>query len=365
MKMMLMLLLCGWWLCGTAMATEVPQAVAERVDEGSLYGALPDEASGLLNGQSPTQAGDWQGTLGHLGEEAGSQLGGAVKNALKGLLVILAVLLLCGVFNGLTDDEQASHAGVQMAGALTIGAVSLTQAGSLLQLGQQALQSLQTFSASLLPVMTTVSVASGQPVSAAAKQSATVLFGGLLMSLIQGLLLPLLMGFLALSVARAALGHEALGKVAQLMRWIATRLLLLLLGGYTLFLTLTGVLAGATEGLALKGTKALINAVPVVGGVASGAAESVMAGAAMVKSALGVFGLLALLAVVLVPMVQLLAAYLVYKIGAAVAPTMASSRLAALVEDLAQAFGLLVGMVGAGVLLNLLSVLAMMKGGGL
>lgn len=53
--------------------------------------------------------------------------------------------------------------------------------------------------------------------------------------------------------------------------------------------------------------------VPVVGGILSDAAETVLAGAGILKNAVGVFGMLAVLAMCVVPFLQLGIHYLAYK----------------------------------------------------
>ncbi|MCL2546511.1 MAG: stage III sporulation protein AE [Oscillospiraceae bacterium] len=365
MKILLMILLAllVMALSGYAYEDTVPQDIVDAVGVEDIVHALPGEAADLMHGMTPYNARNWQATFNNLIGQAGREAGGALRTALLGLLVIVAILLICGMVDGLREGEDVNgHDFVQTGGALAIGVTALMQVNGLLQLGSRMIEQLTTFSNVLIPTMTTVAIVSGQPGAALAKQSAAVLFGGILMNVIQGVLIPLLYGYIALSVAHAAVGHDTLGKIAQLLKWIASRLLIILMTLYTLFLSLSGVLAGATDNLALRGTKAAINVVPVVGGIISGAADSVMAGATLVRASIGVFGLLAMVALVLTPFIQMSMSYLVFKVGAAVAPVMSRSKLNTLVADIGAAFGLLLGMVGAAFFINFISVLALMMG---
>ena len=98
--------------------------------------------------------------------------------------------------------------------------------------------------------------------------------------------------------------------------------------------------------------------VPVVGGILSDAAETVLAGAGVLKNAVGVFGMLTILSICLVPFLQLGIHYLTYKLTGALAATVADGRVAGLIDQIGSAFGLVLGMTGASALLLLVSMVS-------
>ena len=93
-------------------------------------------------------------------------------------------------------------------------------------------------------------------------------------------------------------------------------------------------------------------------GVIAGAAETVLAGASLLKNSIGIFGVLAVLAACLVPFLRLGVQYLLYKAAAFVAGTVASPPLVKLIESLGSAFGLVLGMAGSCALALLVSILS-------
>ena len=76
------------------------------------------------------------------------------------------------------------------------------------------------------------------------------------------------------------------------------------------------------------------------------------------KNAVGIVGLLGVLSVSLLPFLAMLAQYFCYRVAAAAASVTGSSALTAYLEKLGGGFGLLLGMVGACVLLVFISVFA-------
>jgi len=104
--------------------------------------------------------------------------------------------------------------------------------------------------------------------------------------------------------------------------------------------------------------------VPVVGGILSDAAETVLAGAGILKNAVGVFGMLAVLCMCVAPFLQLGIHYLTYKVTSALSATVSSGRVAGLIDQIGGAFGLVLGMTGASALLLLISMVSAITAGG-
>ena len=126
-----------------------------------------------------------------------------------------------------------------------------------------------------------------------------------------------------------------------------------------MYLSIARVISGSADSAAVKVAKAAISGtVPVVGGILSDAAETVLAGAGLLKNTIGVFGLLAVLAICALPFLQLGIQYLLYKLAAFLAGTMGPPGLCKLIDGLAGAFGLILGMTGTCALLLLVSILS-------
>ena len=87
-------------------------------------------------------------------------------------------------------------------------------------------------------------------------------------------------------------------------------------------------------------------------------AESVLAGAGILKGSVGAAGLLVVLSICITPFLRLGLHYLTYKAAAALTATIASPRLSQLVDSIGSAFGLVLGMTGACALLLLFSLVS-------
>ncbi|MCI9609901.1 MAG: stage III sporulation protein AE [Oscillibacter sp.] len=339
-------------LTGNARAAELPE---------DLTDAAPEAAEDLLDlGDLSGPGGFSQGLAGIVERLAGG-VKTVLRQRLRGAASILLVAVACGAVDGFAQGTGGGKAAafLPMAGAL---AVTLLTAGSLedlIGLGAETIRELNVFSKALLPTLAAATAASGAVTTAAFQQVTTVFLADLLMELIDGLLIPLVYLYIGVLAAGACLPENRLGAVAEILKktvtWLLTSSLLL----FTVYLSTVRVIAGAADGASVKVAKAAISgAVPVVGGIIAEAAETVLAGAGMLKNTIGVFGMLAILAACAYPFLQLGVQYLLYKLSAFLAAAVGAPELCKLIDGLGGAFGLVLGMTGSCALLLLVSVLS-------
>lgn len=298
--------------------------------------------------------------LSELLETGTGELKGVFRRAVRSGVLLLSVLLLCGMADTMQKTcGKGKNPAIPLAGALAVTAVAAADVDSLLGLGRNAIDHMASFADVLLPTVAAVTAATGAVTGAAVRQMAAVLFCDLLVNLINGLLVPLLYGFIALSVAYTATGNKGLERMSKLLKWIATTVLTIVMLAFVSYLSLSGVVAGGADAVSVKAAKfAISSAIPVVGGILSDAAETVLASAGILKGTIGVFGTLTVLGICLLPLLQMAVHYLVYKLVSALSVSLGGDQLCALVERIGSAFGLLMGMTGACCLLLLIALVS-------
>ena len=341
--------------CGAVGQEEIQEAQSEALELDELEAA----AQPYLDGVTMENA-DLDEGLRSILDMGSEQLGGVVRKALRSGLLLLAIVLLAGVAQGMLEGSRALGVpAVPLASALAVTAVAAADVDALLGLGEGTLSTMTDFSNLLFPAVTALTAATGAITGAAARQLAAVLFTDILMNLMSRVLAPLVYAYLAASAAHAALDNDGLKRLAALFKWAVTILLTVLLMAFVGYLTISGVIAGHTDAAAVKAAKfALSTAIPVVGGILSDAAETVLAGAGMLRGTVGVYGTLAVLAMCLAPFLQLAAHYLAYKLAAALSAAVADGRTAGLIDSIGSAFGLILGMTGAGALMLLVALVS-------
>lgn len=349
------LLLAALFLPARAAALDRAQAVQEdELGLGELERAAEEQGGTAEYGASLDEG------LAGLIDTGTQELAGVVRRAVRSGVLILVILLFCGLADTVQEGAGGSRSpAVTLAGTLAVAAVAVADVSSLLGMGTGAIARMTSFANVLLPISAALAAATGAVTGAAVRQMAAALFSDLLVNLINSLLVPLLYGYIAASIAQAATGADGLKRLADLLKWTVTTALTAVTLVFVSYLTVSGVVAGTADAASVKAAKfAISGAIPVVGGILSDAAETVIASAGILKGTVGVFGMVTILGICLAPLLQLAVHYLAYKLVAALAATLGDGPVCGLVDRLGGAFGLVLGMTGACCLLLLIALVS-------
>ena len=350
MKKAILLLLLLWALTVPAWGTELPREVRD---------ALPAAAEDITEHMDDSAS--FSEGLSLLWERACGYLTDALRESISGGVLLLAAAVLCALTEECMDAAGGKVHFVPMAGAL---AVTLAAAGSvrtMMGLGQETVEELNTFSKALLPTLSAAVAASGGILSASVRQVATIFFVDLLLSLIRGLLLPLVYFYVAAAAADAMLPGRHLAGISTAIRkgtvWLLTGALAL----FTLYLTVSGAAAGSADTVTARLARGAVGALPVVGSILADAADTVLAGAGAVRNTVGVAGLLAVLAVGLGPFLQIAVQYLALRVTTALSGFLAMQEHTKLLACAADAMGYMLAMTGSAMLMVIVAVCAFLK----
>ena len=275
---------------------------------------------------------------------------------------ILAAVMLISLLK--TFDGPVKKA-ADLAGTASIAGGLLLTSHSMIRLGAETVTEISEYGKLLLPVMTGALAAQGGVTKSTALFAGTAGFMALLSGLISALLIPMTYLYLAFSTGSAALGQDPLKKLRDLIRSIITWSLKTIITVFTTYISLTGVITGTADAAALKAAKATVSTVvPVVGGILSGASETMLLSAAVLKNAAGLYGIFAVLAIFLDPFLRILLDYWMLKATGAICSIFGSGPVSDLLEDFSKAMGMLLAMTGTGCIMMLLGTVCFMKGVG-
>ncbi len=320
------------------------------------------EVTGAAAGYMPEETGDFGSAVWELFRNVVGTLRPDLREAAAICMSLIATVLLISLGQGLGDSSKKT---ANLTGTAAISAALLLSANSMIQLGSETIQKLCEYGKLLLPVMTAAMAAQGSATASAALYTGTALFIALLSGLISKLLLPMVYMYLALSAANSATGESMLKRMGDLLKWVMSWCLKTVVTVFTGYLGITGIISGTTDAAMVKAAKTAIStAVPVVGGALSSAAESVLAGAALVKNAAGIYGILAVLAIFLEPFLRIGIHYLMLKITSAVTGIFGCKEMTDLICSFSEAMGFLLAMTGSVCVLMLISTVCFLKGVG-
>lgn len=352
---LLILLLNENVFCG-----ELQEDASDLFGTAQVEAALPEDAQSYLGDIRIDSDMDFSRGLSQIISGALGDSGSALKNAAGISVQISAIVLLVGMLRGFGDSGTVSA--VELAAVLAIGLCCMGRISGFFSRTAETVDSMSAFSGFLFSALAAATAATGAVGTSTALYGVTVALCGILSRLLQTVFLPAISCYMALALADHAVGDGGLSMAADTVKQLVTLGLKLAVVAFTAYLSVTGVVSGSADLAAVKAAKLTIStAVPVVGSMIADASETLLVSAGLIRSSVGIFGLLGVLAVSIGPFIETGLGYLSMKCTAAVAAAAGEKQLSGLISAMAGAIGLITALVGVSTLLIMISCVCFMR----
>ena len=262
---------------------------------------------------------------------------GSFKKPIKDMIIIAGVVVLVGLIKGTAAAENFSEPLNIVIGCAVAITVFASSAGVISQ-GMSAVETTSDFMLALIPVLAGIITAAGNPTLAltygsfamAAAQAAAQTAGNIIM--------PLCGAFSAFGVSASLSPELKLIKLADMIKKLTIGVLSFIAAAFSAVLGLKSLLAGSADTLASKGIKlALSSAVPIVGGALSDAYSSIIGSVSLLKSTVGVFGVIAVVMIDLPVVLQLTARIILLKLLGVLSSSMGDDTTGEVLDTLSSA----------------------------
>jgi stage III sporulation protein AE len=362
MKFILIFILSLLLLTPLALAEDVTERSFEIIDGGSVESALPGDARDMMGGAGIDQNLNFGDSIkaifGKLMGGLRSYLGTAIMGGVK----LFAVAVMCGICASLSDRLKRATA---IAGTLAVTLIAAGDMGNLIGMGVSTVRELAAFGKVLMPVLAAAAAASGSVGASGAAYLAVMFVTDMIITLIADVMTPLCWAYVALLAAGGATGNEGLYDLAKALKTGITFVLKIIVGMFIGYLTVSGVITGATDALTVKSVKLAASVIPVAGSVISDAAEAVVAGAGIVRGVTGVFGILGIIAMAGLPVLRTALQYLVFRGASLLAGIAGADGMDKLLSGFGDAFSVVLGLTGVCALLLVIGIFITAAGVGM
>ena len=267
---------------------------------------------------------------------------GNIESPVKSLVRLMAVIIMMAVCESFVPDDDKFRFITEMCGIL-ISVVSIINPLSTAVSGAVSSVSVtESFMLILIPILTAVISASGNPGVAISFQSIAFVAAQIISNIAVNVLIPFVGAVLALDISGSLLPSFKMSGLTDFIKKSISSVLSISATVYVSFLGLKGALANVADSLASKSIKLVISsAVPVVGGALSEAYSGVIGSMVLVKSTVGVFGICAIALINLPPCIQIFLWTLILKLANAVAEMFELKGMSALFKALSSTLVLL------------------------
>lgn len=335
----------------------IPASAESLIDEEELINAVPDEVIDVIGDDVSSADKSLKGLMTSLKDNALSSFRQTQKRAAE----VIIVALICSILS-IFDVTDGTPDFIHLCACAAITLICVGSMGSYLDTAAEAMNELSLFSKAALPAMCTASAACGMVGSAAAKYAASALYMDIFITVGQNIIIPIIYAYIAVIIAQSAFDNPSLAGIAKLLKWGCTSIMTLFTLVFIVYLSISSAIASSTDAVTVKLAKtAMSAALPVVGGIISDAASSIVAGAEVIKNTIGVFGLVAVLGICISPFALFGINYLVYKLSAVIVSAFSTSRISALINGISGAFAMLLALIGSCGIFIFISIMSCIK----
>lgn len=189
----------------------------------------------------------------------------------------------------------------------------------------------------ITPILATLTVLTGGTSSAAIYQPSAIFLSGGAVEIISGFIFPATIAVIVLNLMSKLNTQMSFSGVTTLIKSIMKWVIGITVTVFSIFITFQSSASSLFDGIIFKATKyAVSNSVPIVGNFLSSGFDMLMSAGLLIKSSVGLCGLLMLLFEIIGPIILLAAFSLILKFVGAIVQPLGENTLFSLLSDLSK-----------------------------
>ncbi len=348
MKKLLLILLISLIFIPSVSAEEADlykdQLQISGADELNDY--VPESAKDFIDESFDLTSPDWVNSLS--GENAFLHIFGFIKSGAKTPFkifgTVLALIILTSVIQNAVGNQINSTATFATVAAISL--VLLSPIYSVITASVDALKGCALFMTAFVPVFAAVIAASGKALSAASMSGILLMAANFVTYISSFAVIPLMTGHLSLSIASSVSpllqSSNLAGSLKKVSLWLMGFISTVFVG----ILSIQTAVNASADNLTMKTAKFIVGStVPVAGGVLSEALGTVTASLSLLKSSVGIWGVL-ICALTFLPIIIELLLWRLSLFGLSFfSETFSLSKITALLKSVDSLLSVLIGIV--------------------
>lgn len=189
----------------------------------------------------------------------------------------------------------------------------------------------------ITPILSTLTVLTGGTSTAAVYQPSAVFLSGGAVEIISGFIFPATLTVIVLNFMSRLNESMSFGGVTALVKSIMKWVIGITVTVFSIFITMQSSASSLFDGIIFKATKYVVgNSVPIVGNFLSSGFDMLTSAGLLIKSSVGVCGLILLLSELIQPIILLISFSLILKFVGAVIQPVGEQTLFGLLSDLSK-----------------------------
>lgn len=274
--------------------------------------------------------------------------GNEIINCTTILGSILVIIIIHSIIKSINDGlENKSVAQITYyVQYILIVTLIMSNFSDVLQMVKTSIQNLVGFMNSLIPLLITLMLTTGNITSAGILEPIILFIITFIGNFITSILLPFVLISTALAIISKISNKIQIDKLSKFFNssivWVLGIVLTLFVG----IISVEGSLSSSVDGITAKTTKAAVsNFIPVVGKILGDAVDTVIGCGNIIKNAVGIVGVIVVIAICVKPIIKLTILMGLYYLAGAVCQPIADDKIVKLLEEIGNTFKILLAIM--------------------
>lgn len=267
--------------------------------------------------------------------------GDEIKSSIRMLGSIIVIIVIHSILKSISEglENKSISQITYYVQYILIVTLIMTNFSSIIDMTKESIQNLVGFSYSLLPILITLMITTGSITSASLVQPILLFLITFIGNIVTTILLPLVLVGTALGIISKISDKVQIDKISKFFKSGVVWLLGIVLTLFVGVLSIEGSLSSNVDGITAKTAKAAVsNFIPVVGKILGDAVDTVIGCASILKSAVGIVGVIVVISICVVPIIKLAILTVTYHLTAAICEPIADGKIVSILSQMGDTF---------------------------
>ena len=285
----------------------------------------------------------------------------SIKTIVSIIVVIVIHSILKSISDGLENGSSISKISYYVQYIL-IATLIMTNFADIITTVKDSVTSLVGFSNTLIPLMITLVITTGNIVSANMLEPILILVITFIGNFILDVIMPILLASTVIGIVSKISDYVQLDKLSKFLKSGVTWTLSIIVTMFVSLVSIEGSLSSSVDGVAAKTAKAAVSSfIPVVGKILGDAVDTVIGYASILKNAVGVIGVIVIIGICIKPIIQLVLLMITYYLGASLCEPIADEKIVKLLSQMGDTFKILLAILCSLSVMLIIGVTLVMK----
>lgn len=283
-----------------------------------------------------------------LGKNILNIIGKETTKSIRTIASIMIVIIIHSILKSISEGlENKGIAQVSYyVQYILIVTLIMNNFAEIITMVKDSVSNLVSFSNTLIPILVTLILTTGNIVSANLLQPILLFIITFIGNLIMNVVIPIVLASTVLGIVSKISNYVQLDKLSKFFKSSVIWILGVVLTLFVSLVSVEGSLSSSVDGITAKTAKAAVSSfIPVVGKILGDAVDTVIGCTSILKNAVGIVGVIVIIGICITPIVKLLLLMLTYYIGSAICEPIADEKIVKLLSQMGDTFKVLLAIL--------------------